>query len=116
MKQVSGGEASLLREALRAWALPLLRLHAAHGYDLIKRMRQRGSLPCRPRVHHLLRELEQRSASCVLAARVAGNRVRRTYSLPGKGTRRLHADAETYETLAENLQLFFKQYAHALRG
>ncbi len=58
-KSMTAHVCSLSREALEAWTLLLLRGQPAHGYELSKRLGERGFHRLGPRIYRPLRELER---------------------------------------------------------
>ncbi len=114
-KRVRRPEPGLARHALQAWTLLLLRLGPAYGYELIKRLDQRGFRVSGPRLYRLLRDLER--GGLVRSDWAPSSGVgpdRRVYRLTRKGTRQLHDDADVLQRDCESLQRFFTDYADAL--
>ncbi len=104
---------SLPANALQAWVLLLLRRQPAHGYELIKRLREVGLNVSGDRLYRLLRELEQRG---LVQSGWAGGGLgpeRRVYKLTRTGPHQLQDDVQALRSLFDTLETFFEQYAHA---
>jgi len=107
-------EPALSRPVLQAWTLLLLRVGPAYGYELIKRLDQRGFRVSGPRLYRLLRELEPSGLVRSEWANGATGPERRVYRLTRKGSRQLHDDGDILQRQCESLQLFFTDYADVL--
>ncbi|MDQ6751302.1 MAG: PadR family transcriptional regulator [Actinomycetota bacterium] len=91
-----------------------MRGHPAHGYELNRRLHERGFHQPGPRVYRLLAELERTGVvRSEWAPSGEGGPERRTYRLTRKGLRQLHEAAETLHKRRETLQLFLSHYAQA---
>ncbi len=113
-KRVGQAEPALRRHALQAWTLLLLHQGPACGYQLIKRLEERGWRTSAPRLYRLLHELEQRGlVRSDWAPSSRAGPERRVYTLTSKGSRQLHHDALILQRHCESLQRFFTDYADA---
>jgi PadR family transcriptional regulator PadR len=105
------GPPALPRNFLRPCVLLLLREEAAHGYDLLERLRPLGFVRDDPgRLYRALRALEEEGLVRSAWERSDAGPDRRIYQLTRAGVEHLHVAARSLAEARETLGVFLARY------
>ena len=104
--------AALPKNFLRSCLLLLLRERAAHGYDLLERLRPLGITGDDPgRLYRALRGLEEEGLVRSAWERSKGGPDRRIYEVTRAGKEALHQTATALNGTRQSLEIFLSRYA-----